>query len=86
MRIENAIGNLVYDDAEPECYFIVSESQGQKYAFVQVLDVGNPGNRLSKPIKKRYWGRFSDHHPEQSISQIMNAGGKWPMLPGVRYT
>lgn len=84
MQVVNDFGNLLFDDEQKDCKVITANCHGQTFAFIQVLDLGNPGNRLRKPGKRRYWGRFDPNRPEQSIKAIMGSGGKWPMLPGVR--
>ncbi|HDM8093543.1 TPA: hypothetical protein PXN44_004442 [Yersinia enterocolitica] len=75
MRIE--LNNLLYDKTDSRCKCIVADSQGELYAFMQVLDIGMP----EKPLIKRYWGRYSHNAVEQSIRDILANGGKWPTLP-----
>ena len=85
MKVTNDYGNLHYDSDDKRCRLITANDGQSHYGFLQCLDLGNPGNRLKTPGKKRYWGRFNPDQPEQSIKAIMGQGGKWPALPGVRF-
>lgn len=80
MKVENHNGSLIYDPEHPQCTMVVSSTQGQLFAFITVLDVGMPHARLSTPHQKRYWGAFSWEDQAGSIREIMNNGGKWPVL------
>lgn len=80
MKIENDAGNLVYDDSNPDCAMIISECQGELYAFVTALDIGSSASPLKKPMKARYWGKFSWSNKENAIREILHTGGKWPDL------
>lgn len=79
--MEVTTNNLLFDDQHPDCLLEVSSSQGKRFAFVQALDLGMKGNRLKKPIKKRYWGAFCFENKEASIEAILQTGGLWPDLP-----
>ena len=70
--------NLMFDDSDDRCLCIVSQAQGQLFAFIQCIDRGFDGNREEL---KRYWGTFDPDFPEDSIAMIMRKGGKWPDLP-----
>lgn len=73
MRVTTANG-LVFDDNNPECFVSFNSGQyGNQYAFVQAVD--NYGD----PV--RYWGLWSTDEPEQSMTDILEWGGKWPTLP-----
>ena len=78
MRVE--INNLLFDDNEEDCFYELASTNGEQFAFVQVLDLGSPSARLSKPIKKQYWGRWEGCNKEASVLQIMSYGGKLPNL------
>ena len=69
---------LVYDSDNDKYACILSATQGETFAFVQVVD-----QSTSKPIIKRYWGLYDHEAPEESTLEIMNKGGKWPDLPKV---
>lgn len=77
MRIN--VNQLVYDDADALCKCILSESQGNLYAFIQCVDTGMDGNAR---YTARYWGAFSHDDTAGSIKKILANGGKWPSLPG----
>jgi len=77
MKIQ--VNGLVFDKANPKCKCLLSEAQGQVYAFVQCLDTGMDGQENG--IIKRYWGKYSHENEEASIRAIMQNGGKWPVLP-----
>lgn len=81
MKIYNDFSNMVFDDDDPRCRVYVSRGQNGTYGFVQCLDIGNKGLRLSTPGIKRYWGDWNVDNPERSIKSIMRTGGKWPELP-----
>lgn len=85
MKVYNDINNMVFDDADPRCIVRTCFGQRRNYAFVQCLDLGNPGNRLSVPGVKRYWGEWDADNPEESVKLIMKNGGKWPDLPDIEY-
>ncbi|EBM7196732.1 hypothetical protein T040_22110 [Salmonella enterica subsp. enterica serovar Senftenberg] len=70
---------LVFEETNPHCKCILSEAQGELYAFVQCLDMGMDGRETA--IVKRYWGRYSHDAREDSIRSILLNGGKWPKLP-----
>lgn len=77
MKIQVEVNNLIYDSSNRDCKCILSDSQGTVYAFLQVLDMGMPEH----PLKKRYWGIYDHDDPEGAIQEIMERGGKWPLLP-----
>lgn len=78
MRIETFTG-LVYDETDPICLCLLSDSQNRVFAFIQALDTGFDGQQRHPA---RYWGEFDHEAPEDSIHQILSNGGKWPQLPG----
>lgn len=80
MRVENEIGNLVYDSENKLCTMQVVSCQGALFAFIVALDIGMETSRLSKPEPKHYWGLFSYDNEEESIREILATGGKWPVL------
>lgn len=80
MRVENEIGNLVYDSESNLCTIQVVSSQGQQFAFITALDIGDQGSYINNPDKKYYWGVFSWKDEEASIREILATGGKWPTL------
>lgn len=81
MQVTNKAENLMYDDSDSRCGLWLAHNGRELCAFVQALDIGNPGNRHPEPFKKRYWGPYDESNPEQSIQQIMANGAKWPELP-----
>lgn len=68
------ISGLLYDEEDPRCFKILSIAQGERFAFVQVIDLGT-GN------PKRYWGAWQPEDETSSLLEIMSFGGKWPNLP-----
>ena len=80
MKIENDMGNLIFDDSLPDCRKIITQSQGQLFAFIVCLDIGVGEKPFKKPIKNHYWGKFSWENEHDSIRSIMANGGKWPDL------
>jgi hypothetical protein len=76
MRIKTTTG-LLYDGADRLCRLILTDSQGETFAFVQAIDTGFDG-RDRHPV--RYWGKYSHDTPEQSVERILATGGKWPKL------
>lgn len=72
MIIKVEVNGLVYDSTNSACLCLLSSSQNEVFAFLQVLD---------GPEKKRYWGKYSHAMPAESIKKIMETGGKWPTLP-----
>ena len=69
--------NLLYDDANPLCSMLVTNSQGKLYAFITCLDVGGITRKPKKCDQRKYWGAFSWDNQEAAIQEIMNYGGKW---------
>ncbi|WP_253447951.1 hypothetical protein [Halomonas sp. Y3] len=76
MRVE--VNQLLYDPRDPTCFYILSESAGRLYAFVQCIDRGMD---LKAHYRARYWGEYSHDDPDGSIRLILTQGGKWPGLP-----
>ena len=76
MKLEK--NNMVFDDSHPLCLCVTSQTEGQTFAFVQVIDVGVDG---TLEHTKRLWGHFSPDTPEQSLLRIMARAGEWPRLP-----
>lgn len=83
MRIMNSAENAIYDDNDSRCGLWLSHNGREVCGFIQVLDIGNEGNRHAEPFQKRYWGPYNADDPEGSIQWIMDHGGKWPNLPHV---
>lgn len=79
MRVENSVGNYVYDDTHHLCAMELCRSQGKNYAFVTAIDVGMPETPLPEPKIKRYWGLYDPDKPEVSVQLILDWGGKWPL-------
>ena len=70
--------NFVFDDSDERCLCLVSQAQGQLFAFIQCIDRSFDDER---EVLQRYWGKFDPDYPEDSIAMIMRKGGKWPDLP-----
>ena len=70
---------LVFEEGHPQCKCILSDAQGELFAFVQCLDTGMDGQE--SVMVKRYWGRYSHDDRAGSIEDIMRNGEKWPVLP-----
>lgn len=70
---------LVFEEGHSQCQCILSDAQGELFAFVQCLDTGIDGQE--SVIVKRYWGHYSHDDRAGSIEDIMRNGGKWPVLP-----
>ena len=81
MKVFNDERNMVFDSADPRCVVCTYFGLDSSYGFVQCLDIGWPGYRLSVPGIKRYWGPWDAEYPEESVRRIMANGGKWPALP-----
>lgn len=73
------LNGMTYDDSDARCTVWIGVTQATmgfgpelKVAFVTCVDD-------STRMIKRYWGVWSWDDQEQSISNIMNCGGKWPI-------
>lgn len=77
MRVETDTG-LVFDDTDDLCKCILSQAEGQVFAFIQAIDTGHDG---SKRYPARYWGAWNHDAPEDAMRRILAWGGKWPALP-----
>ncbi|AXE71583.1 hypothetical protein A191_04745 [Escherichia coli KTE233] len=73
------VNGLFFEENHPQCKCILSQTQGELYAFIQCLDTGLNGQESA--IIKRYRGRYSHDDRAESIKNIMSNGGKWPVLP-----
>ena len=71
------VNNLRFCKADKDCKIIIADSEGELYAFIQVVDIGTQG---SSRYLKRYWGKYSHSKEYESIERIMCRGGKWPEL------
>jgi len=75
MKVSNANGNYIFDDADDLCFVQFQQSQGKWFAFVQAIDVGFDGSHRNTV---RYWGEWSDDDKEGAMIHILERGGKWP--------
>jgi len=70
---------MTYDDSDPRCTTWIASTQATmglssevKTAFVTCVDD-------STQIIKRYWGVWSTENQAQSMLDILQRGGKWPV-------
>jgi len=78
MRVKTTT-NYLFDDTDPDCALYVRETCGQKFAFIECLDLGRDGEFR---FRKRLWGPFAWESAEAHILKILERGCEWPDLPG----
>ena len=68
---------MTYDDTDSRCQYFLAESNALQtatnlIAFVTVIDDNTQ-------LLKRYFGSFSREQKSESIRNIIDIGGKWPL-------